>query len=73
MARKNYKLIVSTGNAERNQTVDIQQGDGARGKAVRLKAEAGVKYQLLETGAGKAVAPHYVKVRRIGKNLEVLF
>ena len=73
MAKKNFKVIVSTGHAENNQSQEIAQGDGARGKVVRLKAVAGAKYQLQEVQAGQNFAPHYVKTRRVGKDLQILF
>ena len=70
---KKFKLIVSTGNTDNNQTVDVTQGQGGRGQPVLLKAKAGAKYQLLDLEKAKAVGPDYVKVKRVGKNLHILF
>ncbi len=70
---KKFKLIVNTGNAENNQNVDVTQGQGARGQAVRLKAKVGAKYQLLDLEKSKDVGPDYVKVKRVGKHLHILF
>ena len=73
MTRKTYKLLVHVGQREGEQTIAIGQGDGARGKVQRLKAAPGVRYQLVEDQEGATAAPHYVKVRRVGDDLEVLF
>ena len=55
---KQYKILVKTGKAENNQTIEIAQGAGDRGQTVRIKAQAGVKYQLQEVGQDKNVAHH---------------
>ena len=47
---KQYKVLVNAGKAENNKVVDVQQGAGDRGQAVRIKAEGGLKYQLQELG-----------------------
>ncbi|MGV0984163.1 MAG: Ig-like domain-containing protein [Limnohabitans sp.] len=70
---KQYKILVKTGKAENNQTIEIAQGAGDRGQTVRIKAQAGVKYQLQEVGQDKNVAPQYVKVKRVGKDLHIIF
>ncbi|ALK89388.1 Ig-like domain-containing protein [Limnohabitans sp. 63ED37-2] len=70
---KKFKIVVNTGNADNNQSVDVTQGQGGRGQPVRLKAKAGAKYQLLDLEKAKAVGPDYVKVKRVGKNLHILF
>ncbi len=70
---KQYKVLVNTGKAENNKALDVQQGAGDKGQVVRIKAQAGVKYQLQELGRDKNLAPDYVKARRKGKNLEITF
>lgn len=70
---KKFKIIVNTGNADNNQSVEVTQGQGGRGQPVRLQAKAGAKYQLLDLEKAKAVGPDYVKVKRVGKNLHILF
>ena len=50
---KQYKVIVNTGKAENNQVIDVAQGAGARGQGVRIKAQAGAKYQLQEIEGAK--------------------
>ena len=47
---KQYKVLVNTGKAETKQTIDIQQGAGDKGQPVRIKAQAGAKYELQELG-----------------------
>ena len=59
---KQYKVIVNTGNTDNNKTVDVQQGAGDRGQPIRIKAQAGAKYQLQELTRSKPVGPDYVKV-----------
>ncbi len=70
---KQYKVLVNTGKADSNAAVDVQQGAGDRGQPVRIKAQAGAKYQLQEMGRNKPVGPDYIKARRVGKNLHILF
>ena len=70
---KQFKVLVNTGNADNNQSVEVTQGQGGRGQPVRLQAKAGAKYQLLDLEKAKAVGPDYVKVKRVGKNLHILF
>ena len=70
---KQYKVLVNTGKAEDNQSVDVAQGAGDRGQPLRIKAQAGVKYQLQEIDKAKSAAPEYVKVRRVGKDLHITF
>jgi len=70
---KQYKVVVSTGKEENNKTVGIAQFSGDQGLPVRLKAQAGAKYQLQEITRSKLVGPDYIKVKRVGKNLHVLF
>jgi hypothetical protein len=45
---KQYKVIVNTGKSGDNHVVDIWPGAGRGGQPVRIKAQAGVKYQLQE-------------------------
>ncbi|WP_291932326.1 hypothetical protein, partial [Limnohabitans sp.] len=70
---KKFKVIVNTGNPDNNQSVEVTQGQGGRGQPVRLQAKAGAKYQLLDLEKAKAVGPDYVKVKRVGKHLHILF
>ena len=69
---KSYKVIVKAGN-EQNQTIDVRQGAGDSGQPVRIKAQAGAKYQLQEGQRNHQNAPDFVKVRRQGKNLLITF
>ena len=72
MAKK-FKVLVNTGKAESNQSLDVTQGQGSLGQPLRIKAQAGTKYQLQDLEKAKGVAPQYVKVKRVGKNLHLLF
>ena len=70
---KKFKVIVNTGNPDNNESMEVTQGQGGRGQPVRLKAKAGAKYQLLDLEKPQAVGPDYVKVKRVGKHLHILF
>ena len=70
---KQYKVVVNTGKAEDNKFLDVAQGAGDRGQPLRIKAQAGVKYQLQEVDGKKNAAPEYVKVKRVGKDLHIIF
>ena len=72
---KQYKVLVNTGKADNNKAIDIEQHAGDKGQPVRIKAQAGARYQLQELGKdkGKNTAPDYVRVKRNGKHLEITF
>lgn len=70
---KKFKVQINTGKEENNKSLDIQQGAGDQGQPVRIKAQAGAKYQLQELGRNKLVGPDYVKVKRVGKHLHIIF
>ena len=70
---KQYKVLVNTGNTENNKAVDVQQFSGDKGQPVRIKAQGGTKYELQEITRGKPVGPDYIKARRVGKDLHILF
>eukprot|EP01031_Cornospumella_fuschlensis_P024766 gene24766-29928_t len=69
---KQYKVIAQNGK-DAAKDVLIEQDLGARGQPIRIKAVAGVKYVLEDLQRDKPVGPDYVKVRRSGKNLLVIF
>lgn len=71
--RKLFKVFVNTGKAGAAQVIEVEQGAGDRGQAVRIKAQAGAKYQLQDTSLSAPVAPDYVKVKRVGKDLYIIF
>ena len=70
---KQYKVLVNNGKADNNKVLDIQQGLGDRGQPVRIKAQAGAKYELQEAGRKKPVGPDYIKAKRVGNDLHILF
>ena len=70
---KKLKVIVDTGNANLSQALDVTQGQGGNGQPLRIKAVAGAKYELLDLEKAKARGPDNVKVKRVGKNLDILF
>ena len=70
---KQFKVLVNTGKPENNKALEVQQGVGDRGQPIRIKAQAGAKFQLQELSSNKNVAPDYVKVKRVGKDLHIVF
>ena len=48
-SRMVFYRIVNAGKDQETQTHNVEQGAGQRGKALILKAQAGAKYQLVET------------------------
>jgi hypothetical protein len=70
---KQYKVVVNGGKFGDAQTVQVTEGAGRYGRPVKIKAQAGVKYQLQELERNQQTAPEHVKVKRVGKNLHVLF
>ena len=66
---KEFKLII---NADKDQqSFDIQQGMGAQGRPIVVKANPGVRYQLVDTETN--LAPKTVRAKRVGKSLQVFF
>ena len=70
---KKYKVVVNVGKNENNEVIDVVQKQGDRGQTLRIQAKAGAKYQLQEVGKDKNAAPEYVRVKRVGKNLHLIF
>jgi hypothetical protein len=70
---KQFKVILSTGKDQQAQTYNVEQGAGQRGKALILKAQAGAKYQLVESAKRDDLAPDNIKAKRVGKHLHLMF
>ena len=68
-----YKVLVKTGQAKNDQALTVEQGQAAKGQALRIEAQAGVKYELQGVDKAAQVAPANVKVKRVGKDLHILF
>ena len=64
-----YKLLVGNGKDQVAQTIDIEQGTGNQTQPVMVKAQAGMRYQLAQANTPKA--PHNVRAKRVGKDLQV--
>lgn len=71
--KKQYRVIVNTGKKADNKALEIEQNAGDSGRAVRIRAQAGAKYQLQELAQGTDFGPEHVKAYRNGKNLEITF
>ena len=60
-----FKLIINVGGAKTSETQNL-----IAGKTVRIKAQAGVRYQLQDANKNDA-PPEQVRVKRVGKALHV--
>jgi hypothetical protein len=65
---KQYKIKINGGPAGK-QVLDLEQGMGDRGQALRIKAAAGVRYQLEDSATG--FAPENIRAKRVGNDLRL--
>lgn len=70
---KLYKLLVNDGNGAEAKPINVMQGVGDKGAPVRIVAQKGVRYELQDPTKAKAAAPDQVRVKRVGKNLTLMF
>ncbi len=71
--KKIYKVLVSQGKEQAQRTIELQQGAGDRGEVIRIKAKADARYLVQEITPTKNTAPEYLKVKRVGKHLHLIF
>lgn len=69
---KKIQILVSTGRPETTTIHAVIPGSGAKGKPTLVKAIQDARYQL-EDMAQQGVGPQNIRIRRVGKNLHVLF
>jgi VCBS repeat-containing protein len=70
---KQYRVLLSTSHESNAKVFVVTEGVGRAGKAVRIKAEQGARYELQDDTKGKGLAPDQVRVKRMGKNLGLMF
>lgn len=70
---KTYKVLVNGGKEAELKTISVIQGAGDRSAPVRLVSERGVRYELVDDVKGKGFAPDEVRLKRMGKNLLLMF
>jgi VCBS repeat-containing protein len=70
---KIYKVLVNDGKGADANPINVMQSVGDKGEPVRLVAQKGVRYQLQDEAKGKGAAPDQVRVKRVGKNLTLMF
>ena len=70
---KLYKVLVNEGNGAEPKAIQVLQGVGDISTPVRILAQRGVRYELQDTTKIKATAPDQVRVKRMGKNLALMF
>ncbi len=69
---KTYKVLVN-GSGSETKPINVMQGVGDKGSPVRIVAQKGVRYELQDEAKGKGAAPDQVRVKRVGKNLTLMF
>lgn len=70
---KTYKILVNDGKGTDIQPVRVVQGAGANGGPARLLAKRGWRFELQDDLKGKSLAPDQVRIKRVGKNLTLMF
>jgi VCBS repeat-containing protein len=70
---KIYKVLVNGGSGSETKPISVMQGVGDKGSPVRIVAQKGVRYELQDEAKGKGAAPDQVRVKRVGKNLTLMF
>jgi VCBS repeat-containing protein len=70
---KTYKVLVNGGSEAETKPINVMQGVGDKGSPVRIVAQKGVRYELQDEAKGKGAAPDQVRVKRVGKNLTLMF
>ena len=70
---KTYKILVNDGKGTDIQPVRVVQGAGANGGPARLLAKRGWRFELQDDLKGKSLAPDQVRIKRMGKNLTLMF
>jgi VCBS repeat-containing protein len=66
---KTYKILVNDGKGTDIQPVRVMQG----GEPVRVLAKRGWRFELQDDLKGKSLAPDQVRIKRVGKNLTLMF
>lgn len=66
---KTYKILVNDGKGTDIQPVRVMQG----GEPVRMLAKRGWRFELQDDIKGKSLAPDQVRIKRVGKNLTLMF
>jgi hypothetical protein len=70
---KTYKILVNDGKGTDIKPLRVVQGNAINGDPVRLLAKRGWRIQLQDDSKGQGLAPDQVRLKRVGKDLAVLF
>ena len=70
---KTYKILVNDGKGTDNKPVSVVQGASAKGEPVRMTAKRGWRFELQDDLKGKNLGPDQVRLKRMGKNLGLMF
>jgi VCBS repeat-containing protein len=70
---KTYKILVNDGKGTDIKPVSVVQGASANGDPVRMTAKRGWRFELQDDLKGKGLGPDQVRLKRIGKNLGLMF
>ncbi len=70
---KTYKILVNDGKGTDIKPVSVMQGASAKGEPVRMTAKRGWRFELQDDLKGKNLGPDQVRLKRMGKNLGLMF
>lgn len=70
---KTYKILVNDGKGTDIKPVSVVQGAGAKGDTVRMEAKRGWRFEVQDDLKGKGLAPDQMRLKRMGKNLAIMF
>lgn len=65
---KQYKVVVNEGKDSQHTVVEVTQG-----QTVRLIVQSGARYEFQDLSKPNAKAPEQLRLKRVGKDLHVLF
>lgn len=70
---KTYKILVNDGKGTDIKPVSVVQGASAKGEPIRMTAKRGWRFELQDDLKGKNLGPDQVRLKRMGKNLGLMF
>jgi VCBS repeat-containing protein len=70
---KTYKILVNDGKGTDIKPMSVLQGTGEKGQPVRMVAKRGWRFELQDELKGRDLAPDQVRIKRMGKDLGLMF
>ena len=66
-------IVTSGSQSNQVKTEQVSAGAGDQGKTLKIKAQAGSRYQLQDAQSAQPTGPQTLKLKRVGNDLEVTF